>query len=87
MEQPVKVKMDTRADITAIPESVFTLLTAHKNDGLRKARKTLMGPGRHVLDVKGVFSAIISKNLFTPLLGRHAIERLNLITRLDNIYT
>lgn len=52
-----------------------------------------MGPGRYVLDVKGVFSATISKNkkiyvvknLSTRHLGRHAIEMLNLITNLDNI--
>lgn len=48
--------------------------------------------------MKGVFSATISKNeknieediyvvknLFAQLLGKHAIESLNLITRLDNI--
>ncbi|KAK3566933.1 hypothetical protein QTP86_005598 [Hemibagrus guttatus] len=98
LEQPVKMKMDIGTDVTALPESIFTLLTSHKNTGLKKTRKTLMKPGRHVLDVKGVFSASISKNdknieediyvvknLFTPLLGRHAIEKLNLITRLDNI--
>ncbi|KAK3545349.1 hypothetical protein QTP70_004071 [Hemibagrus guttatus] len=92
------MKMDIGTDVTALPESIFTLLTSHKNTGLKKTRKTLMRPERHVLDVKGVFSASISKNdknieediyvvknLFTPLLGRHAIEKLNLITRLDNI--
>ncbi|KAK3524638.1 hypothetical protein QTP70_032192, partial [Hemibagrus guttatus] len=70
-------------------------LTSNSNTGLKKTRKTLMGPGKHVLDVRGVFSTSISrndkkieediKNLFTPLLGRHAIEKLSLIARLDNI--
>ncbi|XDV37818.1 hypothetical protein PO909_007359 [Leuciscus waleckii] len=90
--------MDTGADVTAIPESTFVLLASNENTGLKKTRKVLMGPGKNVLDVKGVFSTTISKNeknieediyvvknLFTPLLGRHAIEKLNLITRLDNI--
>ncbi|CAM4630646.1 unnamed protein product [Leuciscus chuanchicus] len=100
LERPVKrkMKMDTGADVTAIPESIFVLLASNKNTGFKKTRKVLMGPGKNVLDVKGVFSTTISKNekkieeniyvvknLFTPLLGRHAIEKLNLITRLDNI--
>jgi len=98
LERPVKMKMDTGADVTAIPESIFVLLSSNKNTGLKKTRKVLMGPGKNVLDVKGVFSTTISKNeknveediyvvknLFTPLLGRQAIEKLHLITRLDNI--
>lgn len=56
-EQPVRVKIDTGADVTAIPESVFTLLTRNKNTSHRNTRKTLMGLGRHVLDVKAIFSA------------------------------
>ncbi|KAK3568444.1 hypothetical protein QTP86_007296 [Hemibagrus guttatus] len=92
------MKMDTGADVTAIPESAFAQHTSNSNTDLKKTRKTLMGPGKHVLDVRGVFSTSISrndkkieediyvvKNLFTPLLGRHAIEKLSLIARLDNI--
>ncbi|MGH0165230.1 UNVERIFIED_CONTAM: hypothetical protein FKN15_050553, partial [Acipenser sinensis] len=93
----VQFKMDTGADVTAIPETMYTALAKKQHILLRKTDKVLMGPGRNALNVQGIFSAPITKsektvkediyvvqNLFTPLLDINAIENLNQIARLDN---
>lgn len=92
------MKMDTGAVVTAIPESGLTQLATDNNISLKKTQKVLKGPEKHTLGVKGMFSTAITKheknivediyvvkNLFTPLLGRHAMERLDLVARLDTI--
>lgn len=93
---PTVFKMDTGADVSVIPLSMFrsfkgtTLLSAPD--------RQLCGPGRTVLSVAGRFQAVLRHDnrtteetiyvldqLQTPLLGRRAIMNLHLAQRLDSI--
>ena len=92
---PVKFHIDTGAEVTVINESI------HKKVGspsLYKSDQSLRGPSNHPLTVKGKFSAqfqygtitteqhcYVVTGLSKPLLGRPAIEQLNLLARVQAI--
>ena len=93
---PMKFKMDTGADVSVIPLSSFRSLGNAVR--LKAPNRVLCGPGRIVLPVIGYFSGYLKykdrvtkesiyivEHLQTPLLGRQAITRLQLIQRLDDV--
>ena len=56
--QPIVFKIDTRADVTVIPEELHT----QESDGpLRPARIPLVGRSQHTLKVMGCFKAHIAR--------------------------
>ena len=88
-------KLDTGADVTVIPESLFNKMKSPK---LSKAKRKLYGPNKSQLNVRGVFTAefetdkkiseqtvYVVRGLSQPLLGRPAIERLELIAKVDGV--
>lgn len=88
---PVKFKIDTGADVTVISEEIYKHSGLEK---LRRATKKLFGPGQAKLSVTGVTGNLttgngkqtrqdiyVVANLKEPLLGKPAIEALNLIQR------
>ncbi|XP_034075852.1 uncharacterized protein K02A2.6-like [Gymnodraco acuticeps] len=95
----VQFKIDTGADVTVIPHSVFKEVYKHKAPpALQKPRKPLWGPGKNPLDVVGFASMLLKKGerelmedvyvirrLQTALLGRPASVALKLVARLDNV--
>ena len=91
--QPVKFKIDTGADVTAVSEEIFKKLHGVT---LRKTNKSLVGPAKHELMVCGQFTGTLTykqsktcqeifvvQRLELPLIGRPAIEALNLISRIN----
>ena len=85
--QKMEFRIDTGADVSVIPDKCFK-----NKDVLTKTEKKLFGPGGTKLDVVGVFKATVEKSqkksdqdlfvvkgLKKPLLGKPAIEALNLI--------
>ncbi|KAJ7996477.1 hypothetical protein DPEC_G00237470 [Dallia pectoralis] len=94
-EKEVRFKIDTGADVTALPADVYYDITGGP-DVTRLARSTrpLFGPGGNVLSVLGVAretlrrgkktateDIYVVKDLHTALLGRPAIEQLQLVSR------
>lgn len=98
-DQTVPFKIDTGADVTIIPYSVFQEMYKHKNPPTRlKPRKPLLGPGNSPLDVAGFVGMLLRKgeeemkddvyvvrHLQKALLGRPASVTLKLVARLDNV--
>ncbi|XP_033730104.1 uncharacterized protein K02A2.6-like [Pecten maximus] len=94
---PVEFKIDTGADVTAIPEVTFNKL---KGLELEKTSKLLQGPGKNRLRVLGKFMSTLTtekgvqattevyviKTLNRALLGRPAIEKLNLVKTVADIH-
>ena len=91
----VEFKIDTGADISVVPKSLLNKL---KIISLKPSKKNLQGPGSNTLAVQGKFTAVITykrkkvtediyviQNLRTPLLGRPAIEKLELLSHVNNI--
>lgn len=91
----VEFKLDTGADISVIPEETFKTL---KIDDLHPTEASLTGAGCQPLQVCGKFEANVqykarnSKQtvyvvsaLSKALLGKAAIESLNLVTRVDSV--
>ncbi|KAJ8405712.1 hypothetical protein AAFF_G00316920 [Aldrovandia affinis] len=89
------LKIDTRADVTTVPETLYTQGQFSK---LERATLVLKGPGRVPLKVKGKFTATLSKRnkttkedvyvmegLSTPLLSRPAAKALQLVARLEDV--
>ena len=89
----IEFKLDTGADVSAIPDHMLNSL---KVDALLPASTTLTGAGNQPLQVCGQFEAklqyksqcckqvfYVVTGLCRALLGRPAIEALNLIARLD----
>lgn len=54
---PVSMKIDTGADVTAIPSSAYATLD---QQALTPSRRTLTGANNGKLDVRGVFDASLS---------------------------
>ena len=93
---PVKFKIDTGADVTVISEEIDKRSGLEK---LRKATKKLFGPSQAKLSVTGVVTGnlmtenakqtqqdiYVIANLKEPLLGKPAIEALNLIQKVASI--
>lgn len=94
---PVQFKIDTGADVSAIPESVF-----HKLSGvaLHPATKPLRGPAEQPLEARGQFKGTLAREpadhgvterifvirgLETALVGRPAIEAMGLVSRVSTI--
>nr|XP_058955069.1 uncharacterized protein K02A2.6-like [Pocillopora verrucosa] len=95
-DHEVKFKVDTGADVTVIPPSVYHSLVPKPS--LSKCTKTLMGPCKHKLCCLGNFTAklcvdekvireliYVVKDLERPLLGRDAAQELKLINRVDTV--
>lgn len=90
----MKFRIDTGADVTVVPDTCF-----RSYDKLQKTSKQLFGPGGSRLDVVGVFVATLEtenkkksiqdlyvvKGLKKPLLGKPAIEALNILQRVNNV--
>ena len=92
---PVELKIDTGAEVSVIPESVFKKL---EGIALIPMSKTLYGPGSHVLFVSGKFTATLQLDkqevreemfvipeLKNALLGQPAIKSLNLLSRVCSV--
>ena len=93
--EPVNFKIDTGADVTIVPESVFKKL---QGAVLHPTSKALLGPGNQALSVRGKFTAelqldtikvqeevFVVAGLRNPLLGRPAIQSLNLVARVCSV--
>ena len=92
----VNFKIDTGADVTVIPDSLYS---SNKHWGtLRSVNKALFGPGQAKLAVRGMLNSELSKDdkttmqdiyvvkgLKEPLVGKPAIEALNLVVKVENI--
>lgn len=94
-KEPVEFKIDTGADVTVVPEAVFTKL---KGTALRPTSKTLLGPGNHAVSVIGKFTAelewstskvqeevFVVAGMKNSLLGRPAIQSLNLLAKVCSV--
>lgn len=93
----VNFKIDTGADVTVIPEALYS----EDRDGpLTLSPRVLTGASQQPLSVRGLFNGKIKHNhreiehhvyvvsgLRKPLLGRPAIEALQLVTRIEPIET
>ena len=93
-----RFKIDTGADVTVIPESLYLQTVMGK---LQKSSRELFGPGQSKLSVKGVIKGnlktgsgktttqevYVMKNLKEPLLGRPAIDALNLVQKVETIHS
>ena len=92
-DHQVKFKMDSGADVTAIPKRTYEAMT--NPPALQKTSDPLNGPRRTSLPVAGKFTAMITDqdqcrhteqeifvipDLEEPLLGRPALKALRLIT-------
>ena len=95
--KPVEFKIDTGADVTVIPKSVFKKIP---DVSLKSPTKTLSGASCRTLQVKGQFTANLNyqdkeateevyvvKSLNRSLLGRPAIEALGLVQRVNAVQT
>ena len=90
----MRFKIDTGADVTVIPESVFKRI---RNANLMRSDRILCGPARNALHVIGQFNATLKhrggvtseevyvvRGLQTPLIGLPAlpaIKALGLVVR------
>ncbi len=98
-QKKVCFKIDTGADVTALPAEVYYDITGGLDvKRLAVSRRPLFGPGGNVLSVLGVAretlrrgkktateDIYVVKDLHTALLGRPAIEQLQLVSRVDSI--
>ncbi|KAL5017541.1 hypothetical protein ScPMuIL_007130 [Solemya velum] len=91
----MEFKIDTGADVTAIPEHILHKLGTMK---LQRSDRILLGPGKTRLDVAGKFVGTLKSGkskisteiyvvngLSKPLLGRPAIEKLDLVKRVASV--
>ena len=89
---PVQFKINTGADVSAVPESVFKQL---QDVSISHSDHRLTGPSQHQLQVAGQFTATLKygtnktteksfvvKQLQRLLLGRPGTQSLNLIARI-----
>ena len=92
---PIQFKIDTGAEVTAIP---LTYLRKLANVKLCQATKVLHGPSKHPLKVSGQFTGMLSykqckalgeifvvEGLLQPLLGLPAIESLHILSGVNTI--
>jgi len=94
--QPVRFRVDTGADVSVIPSSMYTRSMGELQD----PDQALFGPGREQLRVRGVVqttlcsdkestkqSVYVVESLQTPLLGRPAIQALGLVRVIGTVET
>lgn len=97
MNETVDFHIDTGAEVSVIPDQVYKKLGS---PSLTPSDQALKGPSNEVLPVKGRFAAklaygdrvteqqlYIAEGLHRPLLGRPAIESLQLVQRVRGIQT
>ena len=98
-QKKVCFKIDTGADVTALPAKVYHDITGGADvKRLAVSMRPLFGPGGNVLSVIGVAretlrrgkktateDIYVVKDLQTALLGRPVIEQLQLVCRVDSI--
>lgn len=95
---PIEFKIDTGADVSVMPAALFD--DAPIRTILSPPDKTLKGPNQKPLDVAGSFTChlqkgdrkiedrvYVVKDVSHPLLGRPAIERLGLLSKIDWVTT
>lgn len=99
---PVSMKVDTGADVTAIPENVYKQ-ELRCLPGLMCPTRVLRGPDGRALPTLGFFHAslvtesraekaphhtvYVVRGLQTPLLGRPAIQALHLLSQINSVST
>ena len=94
-KRPLKFKINTGADVTALPEMVYDKV---RDGPLQKPNR--VGPSKQILKVKGFIVAklavdhreteekiYIVNGLQQPLVGRPAIQSLNLVSRIEVVQT
>ena len=92
---PTHFKIDTGADVTVLPDEYFKRYFSRQ---LNKTKKSLRGPNQMPLEIVGEFpcrlergdtsvqdTVYVVKRLTSPLLGRPAIERMGLVSRVDRV--
>ena len=97
MNETVEFHIDTGAEVSVIPEQVYRKVGSPP---LTPPNQTLRGPSNKVLPVKGQFAAklvrgdreteqqlYVAEDLHRPLLGRPAIESLQLVQRVRGVQT
>lgn len=98
-DKKVCFKIDTGADVTALPAEVYGDIAGGLDvTRLGASTRPLFGPGGNVLNVLGVAretlrrgekmaeeDIYVVKDLHTALLGRPAIQQLQLVSRADSI--
>ena len=94
-KQPITFKIDTGADVTVISDKLHKKI---RDGPLKPATRPLIGPSQNPLTVLGHFvtkheskdrtttdTIYVVKNLRTPLVGRPAIQKLQLISWIKNV--
>jgi predicted aspartyl protease len=94
-DMKVNFRLDTGADVTVVPQTCVP-----KNTKLQKSTVNLYGPGQSALTVKGKFTTVMKYKEVTatqevyvvdklqkPLLGRPALEALQLVQRVQAVKT
>ena len=95
-KEQIKFKLDSGADVTVSPESTYHKLQVKPE--LQSTNKILLGPCNYKMECIGKYSTKLSidersteeeiyviRELERPLLGRHAAESLNLLTRVNSV--
>ena len=99
-QNKLKFKLDSGADVSVIPLSLFERLAEKESPKLEPTNKILLGPCNYKIKCSGKFVGKLSANsqslqeefyvvegLQTPLLGRMASSKLNLIQKVETVST
>ncbi len=94
-ETPIELNIDTEAEVTVISEEAWKKVG---QPALSPPDRTLRGPDAHKLPTTGQFTANLSteernteeevyvvRGLHKPLLGRPAIDKLSLVSRISSV--
>ena len=98
-QNKLKFKLDSEADVSVIPLSLYERLAAKQSLKLEPTNKILLGPCNYKIKCLGKFTGKLSTNrslhedfyvvegLQTPLLGRMASSKLELIKKVEKLTT